>query len=167
MDRYAAVLVVFVSGNIAANPSPTFCLLANADSNAANAGTDSMSTGSPLLNTAAAVTITAIETSTLTFSETGTMRTILSTITSTMSPTPTVILKKAEMSGLAKTGVGVGATIGALFILMLLGSFLVWVRKQAWPGVEGLFAVFARGRASNERGVRTGVGRWVKGANLD
>ncbi|KAF2687995.1 hypothetical protein K458DRAFT_415066 [Lentithecium fluviatile CBS 122367] len=147
---YAAVLVVFVSGNIAANPEPTICMLADANGNAANVNADSLGTASGLLNTAAAATVTAVATSTLTFSETGSMRTILNTVTSTISSSPTVTMKKGEMSGLTKTGIGVGAALGALFILMLLGAFVVWVRERTWFGEGGLLSCFQRRRGRKE-----------------
>jgi hypothetical protein len=72
-------------------------------------------------------------------------------------------MKKGEMSGLAKTGIGVGAAVGALFILMLLGSFVVSIRKQTWFGVDGVFSVFARRRARTERRDWTGGVRTEKG----
>jgi hypothetical protein len=159
---YAAVLVVFVSGNIAANPEPIHCVLVNANSNAANAGPDTLGTGSPPVGTAAAMTVTAIETSTLTFSETGTMRTVLSIVTSTLSSTPTVIMKKGEMSGLAKTGIGVGTAVAALFVLMLVGNFLIWVRKQTLLGSDGVLASFTRAKARHDTDTWTGGRRDVK-----
>ena len=167
VSRYAAVLVVFVSGNIAANPEPTVVVLANGNGNAAAADANILSAGTSLLPTAAAAaTVTFIETATLTLSETGSMRTIFSTITSTISPTPTVIMKKGEMSGLSKAGIGVGAAVAALFVLMLLGSSMVWVSQQKWAGADGVFGIFSRERWRANRetcvsGSRTSRDDWV------
>jgi hypothetical protein len=158
--RYAAVLVVFVSGNIAANPVPTVCMLADSNGNVMSANANGSSTASPLLDTMAPATVTAMATSTLTFSETGSVRTILSTVTSTILSTPTADVKKGDMSGIAKTGIGVGSAVGVLLVLVLVGGVVAWVREKGWFGEGGAFAHLVR-RKGNQNGKmeRRGGGR--------
>jgi hypothetical protein len=71
-------------------------------------------------------------------------------------------MKKGEMSGLAKTGIGVGTAVAALFVLMLVGNFLMWVRKQTLLGSDGVFASFTRAKARDDTETWTGERRAVK-----
>ncbi|KAF2736153.1 hypothetical protein EJ04DRAFT_511280 [Polyplosphaeria fusca] len=124
---YAAVLVVFVSGNIAENPQPTLCVLQNG--NAALAASQVALNSQAALNsaapativTAAVATVTATETITLTQGS-QTVRTIVSTVMAQASPTATVIIRKGELSTVAKAGVGLGIAVAAAAALFLLAG---------------------------------------------
>lgn len=132
--RYAAVLVVFVSGNIAANPEPTTCILSSTEG-ATNANLAALNTaggGATVTQLAQGVTVTATAVHTVTSYES--LQTIVSTIVSrvTTTATPTVIIKKGELSDFAKTGIGVGASVGALFCIMVLAGAAVSLRRRKW-----------------------------------
>ncbi|KAF2188317.1 hypothetical protein K469DRAFT_703823 [Zopfia rhizophila CBS 207.26] len=124
---YAAVLVVFVSGNFAANPAPTVCKLENSNVVSTNTALSD--------NDHATATITEMET---VFRS---VQTVVSTVVSEVTTTPTAVVRKAELSTFAKTGIGVGASVGALFCLMVLGCGVwPWVNKRmkqkGWIGSE-------------------------------
>lgn len=159
-SSYAAVLVVFVSGNIAANPQPTTCNFQTGDGNS-NANAAALNSATPIYS-AAAVTVTAYNVQTVTSIETGTMRTVFSTLVSVVTTTPTVIIKKGELSSFAKTGIGVGAAIGALFCLMLIGGMVVWMRQRKWVGEGGVFSVFGLGVRKEKEERNQHMGWWEK-----
>ncbi|KAF1963508.1 hypothetical protein CC80DRAFT_530359 [Byssothecium circinans] len=148
---YAAVLVVFISGNIAAKPEATICVLANGNGNGiANSIANS---NPPVLNTATAlpsqapaatVMVTASAIQSVTSYDISSMQTVISTILSTMTSTagtstPTAVAKTQGLSTVAKTGVGVGIAIGSIFCLMLLAGILAWVKNWHWGGHGGEF----------------------------
>ncbi|KAF2268781.1 hypothetical protein CC78DRAFT_565240 [Lojkania enalia] len=148
---YAAVLVVFVSGNIAADPIPTTCIFQNTNT---GAGAAILNTVAPInslgsLSTANFVaTVMATPIATITYTQTVPQSavTIVSTVISQITATPTIIIKKGELSTFAKTGIGVGASVGALFCLMVIGCGAVPCLWRGWK--KGIWRFGSGGRHS-------------------
>src|SRR3712207_1926686 len=99
--RYAAVLVVFVSGDIAANPEPTICVLSSKNGETeSNAGTGGLEFADN--KGSQAVTVTAAAVQTVTASPTGSMQTVFSTVMETVTATPSVAAKKQQLDDASK-----------------------------------------------------------------
>jgi hypothetical protein len=126
------VLVVFVSGNIAVDPIPIRCILQDESGGAlSNAALNNAVPQNSVIPTAT-VTATMIQT-VLTVPSS---MIVFSTVVSNPSPTATVFVKKGEMSDLTKTGIGVGASVGLLFCLMVIVcGFLPWLRQKRWAEI--------------------------------
>ncbi|KAF2467612.1 uncharacterized protein BDR25DRAFT_344727 [Lindgomyces ingoldianus] len=134
---YAAVLVVFVSGNLVANPAPTTCNLSNSNSNPNSAALNTaLAANSASL---AAITITATPAATATIIRTETIaqsiQTVISTVITHVStlPTPSASTapKREGLSSFAKTGIGVGAAVGVVFCCLALGCGVgPWMKKR-------------------------------------
>lgn len=124
--------MVFVSGNIAQDPQPMVCTFQNG--NAAIAATQAafntaaLNTAAPVTVVNAAATVTATATVTLTQGSQS-IRTIINTMWAQSTPTATVIIKKDQLSSIAKTGVGVGIAAAAVMALFFLGGC---IRMACW-----------------------------------
>lgn len=152
------MLVVFISGNIAENPIPISCIL-----QAENAG----QLNNAALNTAVpqnSVIPTAMATATViqTVATAQATMTVFSTVVSNPPPTATVIVRKGEMSDLTKTGIGVGASVGLLFCLMIIVCvFLPWLRQKKWAGIWSCGACCdGRRKRDSKKQVKGGRGIW-------
>lgn len=123
------MLVVFVSGNIAANPEPTICVLSGTNGETgATAGTGAQ--GSADNKGSQAVTVTATAVQTVTASPTGSMQTVFSTVMETITATPSVVPKKQQLDDVSKAGIGIGVAVGALLVVVLVVGMAAWMRNR-------------------------------------
>jgi hypothetical protein len=161
------VLVVFVSGNIAANPMPTVCVLQDAG---ASGGTNAVALNTQVpvssVNVAATLTATALQTSLAQQSTAAfqSVRTVVSTIELQATTTPTAVMKKSELSDFAKTGIGVGAAVGGLFCLMvIMCGILPWLKKRKWNEMWNFVCGRSRPKRENVHHVKGSRGVWTLG----
>lgn len=119
---------------------PTLCVFENGNG-AVNANADlspaPLNTDVPVIETVNAIaTITVTATPMPTETVFQSVMTVISTVVSQETSWPTAMPRKAGLSDFAKTGIGVGASVGALFcILVITCGIIPWVRRKRWREV--------------------------------